>query len=121
MLLSLPLERRSGVEEEDSITFGHHYHDYHHRRRNLPGGRRQLEHELLPLRSSFGTHFVHAHVGTPPQRVRLIVDTGSYTTAFPCVGCDKCRGGERQTSFWDPERSRTVAKLGCDDCRGLYR
>lgn len=74
----------------------------------------------LPLRSSMGTHFVHAHVGTPPQSVRLIVDTGSYTTAFPCVGCSKCRP-ESTAPFWDPALSSTALALDCQGCSGGYK
>lgn len=74
----------------------------------------------LPLRSSIGTHFVHAHVGTPPQSVRLIVDTGSYTTAFPCVGCSKCRPGST-TPFWDPAVSTTATEVACQVCGGGYK
>eukprot|EP00752_Nemacystus_decipiens_P005847 g5281.t1 len=74
----------------------------------------------LPLRASVGTHFVHAHVGTPPQSVRLIVDTGSYTTAFPCVGCGKCRPGSAAT-LWDPTLSSTGVQLDCRECSGGYK
>ncbi|CAM9696261.1 unnamed protein product, partial [Scytosiphon promiscuus] len=83
--------------------------------------RRRLETSpRFPLTSSAGTHFVNADVGTPPQRVSLIVDTGSYTTAFPCVGCAKCRPGSKKP-FWDPAQSDTLRALDCDDCRGEYR
>ncbi|CAN0225868.1 unnamed protein product, partial [Ectocarpus fasciculatus] len=74
----------------------------------------------LPLRWSLGTHYVYAHVGTPPQRVSLIVDTGSFTLAFPCVGCNKCRATSR-TPFWDPAASATAAELSCDECHGGYK
>ncbi|CAN0350472.1 unnamed protein product [Hapterophycus canaliculatus] len=84
--------------------------------------RRRLEETSprFPLTSSFGTHFVNAQIGTPPQRVSLIVDTGSYTTAFPCVGCTKCKPGSKRP-FWDPSLSKTVTALGCDDCKGEYK
>ena len=36
-----------------------------------------------------GVHYAYIWVGTPAQRVTVIVDTGSHHTAFPCVGC-KC-------------------------------
>lgn len=67
-----------------------------------------------------GTHFVYAHVGTPPQRVSLIIDTGSYTTAFPCTGCRACRPGATRP-FWDPSLSGTVSEPGCEECHGVYR
>lgn len=43
----------------------------------------------VPLFEGEGVHYVFIWVGTPPQRVSVIVDTGSHYTAFPCVGC-KC-------------------------------
>ena len=41
----------------------------------------------LPLHAGYGTHFAYLYVGTPPQRVSVILDTGSHWTAFPCTGC----------------------------------
>lgn len=52
--------------------------------------RRKLEEsELSPLFQGRGIHYSFIWVGTPPQRVSVIMDTGSHHTAFPCVGC-KC-------------------------------
>ena len=84
------------------------------------GSRRRLEHSRFPLRASVGTHYVHARVGTPPQTVTLIIDTGSFTTAFPCAGCNKCRAGKDQ-SFWDPRASATALDVSCNDCQGLFK
>lgn len=44
---------------------------------------------MAPLFEGLGTHYSFIYVGSPPQRVSVIVDTGSHHTAFPCVGC-KC-------------------------------
>ncbi|CAM9435000.1 unnamed protein product, partial [Ectocarpus sp. 8 AP-2014] len=115
------LQREEEEEEEESLPQPHanqtsYYSTEMGRRRRrqlLPGTAR------FPLRWSEGTHFVYAHVGTPPQRVSLIVDTGSFTLAFPCVGCDKCRPRSR-TPFWDPGASATAAELSCDECHGDY-
>lgn len=52
-------------------------------------GIRSNQSEVLPLFQGMGVHYVYIWVGTPPQRVTVIVDTGSHHTAFPCVGC-KC-------------------------------
>lgn len=41
----------------------------------------------LPLHAGYGTHFAFLYVGTPAQRVSVILDTGSHWTAFPCTGC----------------------------------
>ena len=60
-------------------------HDYVHRRLfgTLPAA------ESDPLYQGMGVHYAFLQVGTPPQRVSVIVDTGSHHTAFPCLGC-KC-------------------------------
>jgi hypothetical protein len=44
---------------------------------------------IAPLFEGMGTHYSFIWVGTPPQRVSVIMDTGSHHTAFPCTGC-KC-------------------------------
>ena len=48
-----------------------------------------LRREQTPLFQGMGVHYSYLWVGTPPQRVSVIIDTGSHHTAFPCVGC-KC-------------------------------
>lgn len=52
-------------------------------------GRRRLASSSSPLFQGMGTHYSFLWVGTPPQRVSVIMDTGSHHTAFPCTGC-KC-------------------------------
>lgn len=54
-----------------------------------PSGRRKLASSEAPLFQGMGTHYSFLWVGTPPQRVSVIMDTGSNHTAFPCTGC-KC-------------------------------
>lgn len=44
---------------------------------------------VAPLYQGRGIHYSFLWVGNPPQRVSVIMDTGSHHTAFPCVGC-KC-------------------------------
>lgn len=50
--------------------------------------RRRLFNVSAPLFEGIGTHYSFIWVGTPPQRVSVIMDTGSHHTAFPCVGCN---------------------------------
>jgi hypothetical protein len=45
--------------------------------------------EVAPLFQGRGIHYAFLWVGTPAQRVSVIMDTGSHHTAFPCQGC-KC-------------------------------
>jgi hypothetical protein len=58
-----------------------------------------------------GTHFIYLWVGTPPQRVSVIVDTGSHHTAFPCKGCSNC--GSHTDHYWDPKHSLTALTQTC--------
>eukprot|EP01033_Poteriospumella_lacustris_P009969 gene9970-7131_t len=74
--------------------------------------RRQLRAaEMAPLFPGYGTHYVYAYVGTPPQRQSLIVDTGSHFTAFPCTGCKQC--GEHTDPYWDVKKSTSAALPRC--------
>jgi len=67
-----------------------------------------------PLFMGIGTHYANVYVGTPPQRVSVIVDTGSHHTAFPCSGCKSC--GHHTDPYFDPEKSKSLKYLGCHEC-----
>ena len=71
---------------------------------------RQLGNEMAPLYQGLGVHYSYIWVGTPPQRVSVILDTGSHHTAFPCTGC-KC--GKHNDPYWDPKKSSTSKILKC--------
>ncbi|CAM9579292.1 unnamed protein product [Choristocarpus tenellus] len=75
--------------------------------------------EDIPLFPGWGTHFAYVYVGTPPQRVSVIVDTGSHYTAFPCAGCRNC--GDHTDAYWDHKKSSTSTVVGCDSCHGAFR
>lgn len=62
------------------------------------GHRRLSDSTTAPLFRGLGTHYSFLWVGTPPQRVSVIMDTGSHHTAFPCVGC-KCGKHVRNPLF----------------------
>lgn len=91
------------------------------RRRRLGGGGHADAHEggLTPLFMGIGTHYAHVYVGTPPQRVSVIVDTGSHHTAFPCAGCKSC--GKHTDPYFEPARSSSLEKLGCGGCVAAAR
>lgn len=78
--------------------------------------RRLAASDGMRLYSGLGTHYIFAHVGNPPQELSLVVDTGSFNTAFPCADCEGCRGGRQD--LWDPSMSRTSTVLSCDSCEG---
>ena len=70
-----------------------------------------------PLYEGLGTHYSYIYVGTPPQRVSVIVDTGSHHTAFPCVGCS-C--GKHMNPLWDPAKSNTSKIVKCPGTQRCY-
>ena len=70
--------------------------------------------EDTPLFQGIGTHYANIFVGVPPQRVSVIVDTGSHHTAFPCTGCKQC--GKHTDPYFDPDHSETQNTLSCDKC-----
>eukprot|EP01041_Mallomonas_annulata_P005595 gene5595-11281_t len=98
-IVSFPLEQRRGYKL-DSRT-----------QRRLAEASHLHHTELAPLYQGFGVHYSYIWVGTPPQRVSVIVDTGSHHTAFPCTGC-KC--GKHYDPYWDPKKSSTSKILKCN-------
>eukprot|EP00968_Pinguiococcus_pyrenoidosus_P011574 scaffold940_cov262-Pinguiococcus_pyrenoidosus.AAC.7 len=73
-----------------------------------------------PLFQGYGTHFAYLWVGTPAQRVSVIVDTGSGITAFPCNGCNGC--GSHTDPYFNADKSSSSHELQCQtqrqDCVG---
>eukprot|EP01032_Pedospumella_encystans_P029261 gene29261-33048_t len=63
-----------------------------------------------PMFEGLGTHYSFIWVGTPAQRVSVIMDTGSHHTAFPCMGC-KC--GKHMDPYFDPKKSSTSVIKSC--------
>lgn len=64
-------------------------------------------------------YLVHMAIGTPPQPVQLILDTGSdltWTQCAPCVSCFR-----QSLPRFNPSRSMTFSVLPCDlrICRDL--
>ncbi len=84
-----------------------------HRRRRGENGRLELLQEIQ-LKPGFGTHFVYIYVGTPPQRVSVIVDTGSRYTAFPCSECHNC-GARHTDAHWSRQKSSTYVSPSCQE------
>jgi len=72
-------------------------------------------HSHFPLFQGFGSHYVSAWIGTPSQRVTLLVDTGSHMTAFPCKGCTDCGDAHTDPPF-DQEESSTFQTVSCSEC-----
>jgi hypothetical protein len=70
---------------------------------------------INPLYRGFGTHYAFVWVGSPPQRISVIVDTGSHWTAFPCAGC-QC--GQHMDSYFNPAASISaqIPKCGSNKC-----
>ena len=146
--LSAPLEgarahfalehrRRSAAEDDGARA--------HWWRRRLRAGDKPADtsEEDTPLYQGIGTHYANIYVGTPPQRVSVIVDTGSHHTAFPCKvreratrdasaavrdararisrcpppppqGCKQC--GKHTDPYFDPDVSSSLTRIGCGNC-----
>lgn len=69
---------------------------------------------VFPLFQGLGSHYIKAHVGTPPQVTTLLVDTGSEMTGFPCVGCSGC-GNDHTNAYFDQSKSHSFENIGCDE------
>ena len=78
-----------------------------------------LDFEDTPLFPGWGTHFAYVYAGTPPQRVSVIIDTGSHFTAFPCAECRNC--GSHTDPHWDHSKSSTSEIVSCENCHGSFR
>lgn len=116
-----------------SLSLGRVWHNYtenaeltttvdeHKAARRSWQGRRSLylSMEDTPLFPGWGTHFAYIYAGTPPQRVSVIVDTGSHFTAFPCSECRSC--GSHTDPYWDHRKSSTSNILSCQSCHGSFR
>lgn len=64
----------------------------------------------------YAYYFLDMLIGTPPQRVSVIVDTGSHIAAFPCASCKHC--GNHIDPAFDFAKSTSAAWVGCDSCKG---
>lgn len=61
--------------------------------------------------------FADLVVGTPPQRVSVILDTGSSVCAFPCDACTNC--GKHIDPPFNRSESSSATPIGCSsDCPG---
>jgi hypothetical protein len=84
-----------------------HHHPHH----------RRLASAAWPLSGDAGetgVFTVPLSIGTPPQTLEAIVDTGSTLTAFTCAGCALGECGTSHGVF-DPDASSSAARLACTD------
>lgn len=68
---------------------------------------------------SYAYYYVDLLVGTPPQRVSVIIDTGSGVTAFSCASCRHC--GNHIDPAFDFAKSTTAKWIPCSGCHGTCR
>ena len=93
-------------------------------RRARPGARRRLGQQ--PRVDAAGSelvegayiHLAYLWVGTPPQRVSAIVDTGSGKPAWPCEPCDGC--GTHTDPPFDASASATAQAVSGSDWSQAY-
>lgn len=103
-VITLPLAT-SGVHRNGSHSYSHRRQLANEEDPPAPG-----EANIAPLYRGFGTHFAFIYVGSPPQRVSVIVDTGSHHTAFPCKGCN-C--GKHMNELFDVGKSSSAQLSKC--------
>jgi len=101
-----------GADVNTLIPSAQHQLKISHRRRLDEAS--ASESGVSPLFMGIGTHYAHVYVGEPPQRVSVIVDTGSHHTAFPCSGCKSC--GHHTDPYFDPSKSKSLRWLECHEC-----
>ncbi|KAI5678679.1 hypothetical protein M9H77_09629 [Catharanthus roseus] len=115
---SLPIDPFQTLAS-DTRRLNHLYESLHHRRH-----RRRSHHKnssstaQIPLTSgaSFGTgqYFVSLSIGTPPQPLLLIADTGSDLIWVTCSACRNCSHREPNSAFL-ARHSSTFSPYHCFD------
>jgi len=77
---------------------------------------KKIEHaRLYGNVDQYAYYFVDLVVGTPPQRVSVILDTGSGVCAYPCANCGHC--GHHIDPAFDIAKSSTASWLQCKASR----
>ncbi|GAW82328.1 plasmepsin V [Plasmodium gonderi] len=61
----------------------------------------------------YAYYFLDIDIGTPEQRISLILDTGSSSLSFPCAGCKSC--GVHMENPFNLNNSKTSSILYCDE------
>lgn len=91
---------------------------HHHRRRRRHHNHRENSSAQLPLTSgaSFGTgqYFVSLSLGTPPQPLLLVADTGSDLVWVTCSACRDCSSRKPNSAFF-ARHSSTFSPFHCFD------
>jgi len=66
---------------------------------------------------AFAYYYIDLIIGSPPQRVSVILDTGSGVAAFPCANCNHC--GSHIDPAFDFAKSSSASWVSCGDgCAG---
>ena len=77
---------------------------------------RKIEHaRLYGNVDNYAYYYVDLVVGTPPQRVSVILDTGSGLCAYPCANCRHC--GHHLDPAFDVAKSSSARWLQCSSGR----
>ncbi|ANQ09849.1 Uncharacterized protein PCOAH_00043510 [Plasmodium coatneyi] len=66
----------------------------------------------------YAYYFLDVGIGTPEQKISLILDTGSSSLSFPCAGCKKC--GVHMENPFNLNNSKTSSILYCENEKCPY-
>ncbi|CAA9989379.1 plasmepsin V, putative [Plasmodium knowlesi strain H] len=66
----------------------------------------------------YAYYFLDIGIGTPEQKISLILDTGSSSLSFPCAGCKKC--GVHMENPFNLNNSKTSSILYCENEKCPY-
>ncbi len=80
--------------------------------------RRRLEDKsssTFPVYQEYGAYYIDIHLGSPPQRQSVLVDTGSENSGLPCADCNNCGDYHTDPNF-SHLSSKSFRELKCPDC-----
>ncbi|KAI3921424.1 hypothetical protein MKW98_013358 [Papaver atlanticum] len=75
-----------------------------------------------PVTHRTSEYVISFGVGTPPVDTYALVDTSSDITWIQCRPCEKCFPQETGVPIFDPRKSSSYVKVGCEDpiCSGEF-
>uniref|UniRef100_A0A0D9WBE4 Peptidase A1 domain-containing protein n=1 Tax=Leersia perrieri TaxID=77586 RepID=A0A0D9WBE4_9ORYZ len=71
---------------------------------------------------SYGGYAFAISLGTPPQQLPVLLDTGSHLSWLPCTSSYQCRNCSTPTHLFHPKNSSSSRLIGCRNpsCRWIH-